>query len=59
MPTSSQVSLVGGVTLVRNRVLAFACAPPGRSRVGRLLSPLTTSMFSRNGASALRVGVSS
>ena len=59
MPTSSQVSLVGGVTFVRNRVLAFACAPPGRSRVGRLFRPLTTRMSSRNGASALSVGVSS
>jgi hypothetical protein len=25
----------------------FGVAPPGRSRVGRLLSPLTTSMLSR------------
>ena len=59
MPASSQVSLVGGDTSVRNRVLAFACAPPGRPGVGMHSSPLSTSICSRNGASALSVGVSS
>src|SRR6516225_5711420 len=34
MPASSQVSLVGGETSVRNRVLALACAPPGLPGVG-------------------------
>jgi hypothetical protein len=59
MPASSHVSLNGGETSVRNRVLAFACAPPGRPGVGMHSSPLNTSMCSRNGASAESVGVSS
>ena len=59
MPASSQVSLVGGDTSVRKRVLAFACAPPGRPGVGVLFRPLNTSICSRNGASAASVGVSS
>ena len=49
----------GGETSVRNLVLAFACAPPGRPGVGTHSSPLSTSTCSRNGASALNVGVSS
>ena len=58
MPASSQVSLVGGEMSVRNRVLAFACAPPGRPGVGVQFSPLSTWKCSRNGSSALSVGVS-
>ena len=42
MPASSQVSLVGGEMSVRNRVEAFACAPPGRPGVGMQFSPLST-----------------
>ena len=59
MPASSHVSLVGGDTSVRNLVLAFAWAPPGRPGVGTHSRPLSTSSCSRNGASALKVGVSS
>ena len=59
MPASSHVSLVGGETSVRKRVLAFACAPPGRPGVGMHSSPLSTRICRRNGASAPSVGVSS
>src|SRR6185295_885810 len=58
-PASRKVSLVGGDTSVRNRVLAFAWAPPGRPGVGTQANPLTTRSWSRYGASALNVGVSS
>src|SRR5262245_60807603 len=59
MPASSQVSLVGGEMSVRNRVLAFACAPPGRPGVGTHARLLSTSRSSLNGASGASVGVSS
>ena len=44
---------------VRKRVLAFACAPPGRPGVGTQARLLSTSRSSRNGASGASVGVSS
>src|SRR6185312_12282929 len=59
MPASSQVSLLGGVTSVRKRVVALACAPPWRSPLGRLLSPVRIRSCSRNGASVLSVGENS
>ena len=59
MPASSQVSLVGGETSVRKRVLALACAPPGRPGVGTHAIWLSTSTSFRCGASGLSVGVSS
>ena len=59
MPASSQVSLVGGEMSVRNRVLALACAPPGRPGVGTQARLLSTSRSSLNGASGASVGVSS
>src|SRR5207244_5248439 len=59
MPASSHVSLVGGETSVRKRVLAFACAPPGRPGVGTHARLLRTRSWSRYGASELRVGENS
>ena len=59
MPASSQVSLVGGEMSVRNRVLALACAPPGRPGVGTQARLLKTSRSSLNGESGANVGVSS
>ena len=38
---------------------ALACAPPGRPGDGTQLSPLSTVVCDRNGASACSVGVSS
>src|SRR5215467_15909843 len=55
MPASSHVSLVGGEISVKKRVLALACAPPGRPGVGIQFKPLSTWKCSRNGSRALSV----
>ena len=59
MPASSSDSLVGGDTSVRNRVDALACVPPGRPAIGTQLRLLSTSSWSRNGASGAIVGMNS
>src|SRR6185369_14487720 len=58
-PASSHVSLVGGEMSVRKRVLALACAPPGRPGVGTHARLLNTSRSLRNGASEDSVAVNS
>src|SRR5678815_4293444 len=59
MPASSHVSLVGGEMSVRKRVLAFACAPPGRPGDGTHARLLRTMRSWRNGASGASVDGSS
>src|SRR6516225_7129596 len=59
IPASSQVSLVGGEMSVRKRVLALACAPPGRPGEGTHARGVNTENRSRGADSDASVGVNS